>query len=189
MDNRTDEMLVESAKYGDDAAYRELMRRYMGPIFGFAKQYAKTTEDAEDIAQDTFFKAWKHLKRFKPDKTFRPWLYAIARNTALDQIKKRRASSFSELDSQDSELQFVDTLEDNEPLPSEDYERSELAAELTDSMKGLHPDHRRVLDMHYREGLTFNEIAAIMKKPMNTVKSWHRRALERVKKALPHRKP
>jgi RNA polymerase sigma-70 factor (ECF subfamily) len=183
-----DAELIEASQNGKDEAFRELMIRYMGPIFNFSRQYSKTDEDAEDITQDTFFKAWRHIKRFDSSKAFKPWLYAIARNTALDHLKRKRASAFSELDADDSEIQFVDTLEDDSPTPSDVFERQELAFEVAESLKELHPDHRAVLVMHYREELTFNEIADIMKKPMNTVKSWHRRALSKLKKTLAHRK-
>lgn len=184
-----DEELIKASQNGKDAAFRELMLRYMGPIFNFSKQYSKTDEDAEDITQDTFYKAWRHIKRFDASKAFKPWLYAIARNTALDHIKRKRASAFSELDSDETDIQFADTLEDEEPSPLDIFERQELAVEIADAMESLHPDHRAVLVMHYREELTFNEIADIMKKPMNTVKSWHRRALSKLRTVLTHRKP
>lgn len=183
-----DAELIEASQNGKDDAFRELMVRYMGPIFNFSRQYAKSDEDAEDITQDTFFKAWRHIKRFDPTKAFKPWLYAIARNTALDHLKRKRASVFSELDGEDSDIQFVDTLEDDMPTPGEIFEQKEVSLEVAESLKELHPDHRSVLLMHYREELTFIEIAEIMKKPMNTVKSWHRRALAKLKKSLAHRK-
>lgn len=185
----TDGELVLAAQRGQDQAFKELMERYIASIFNFSRQYAKTDEDAEDITQDAFFKAWRHIRRFDSTKPFKPWLYAIARNTALDHIKRKRASAFSELDADDSDIQFADTLEDEEPLQTELFERGELAREVAESMESLHPDHRAVLTMHYREELTFNEIADIMKKPMNTVKSWHRRALGKIRERLMHRKP
>jgi RNA polymerase sigma-70 factor (ECF subfamily) len=189
MADKTDRELVIACQKGDDEAFQELMHRNIQPIWNFIRQYAKTDDDAEDIAQDTFFKAWKHIKRFQADKAFRPWLYAIARNTALDHLKKRRASTFSELDGDDSDLSFADTLEDEELSPSETFELAELSAELEEAMSVLHPDHRAALVMHYRDQMTFDEIAVIMDKPMNTVKSWHRRAIGKLRGRLPHRKP
>ncbi|MDB5238866.1 MAG: polymerase sigma factor, sigma-70 family [Candidatus Parcubacteria bacterium] len=184
-----DTELAVTAQGGDDAAFQELMRRNIRPIWAFSRQYAKSDEDAEDIVQDTFFKAWKYLKRFTAGKAFRPWLYAIARNTALDYLKKRRSSSFSELHNDDTDSDFADSLEDAEPLAPEMFEKAELVAELDKSMEGLPPDYKAVLRMHYHDGMTFNEISEILGKPMNTVKSWHRRALQKVRKNLPHRKP
>src|SRR3954465_2834417 len=101
---RNDEALVEATKGGDDNAYQELMRRYAEAIYNFARQYAKNDEDAEDITQDSFYKAWKHIKRFTAERAWKPWLYARARNTALDYVKKKKASSFSELDDDENEL-------------------------------------------------------------------------------------
>jgi RNA polymerase sigma-70 factor (ECF subfamily) len=185
----SDNELAIAAQKGDDLAFQELMRRHVRPIWVFSRQYAKSDEDTEDIVQDTFFKAWKYLKRFEAGKAFRPWIYAIARNTALDHLKKRRSSSFSELHNEETDTAFEDTLEDTELLPSEVFEQTELSNELAKSMETLHPEYRAVLMMHYHEGMTFNEISEIVGKPMNTVKSWHRRALQKVRKHLPHRKP
>lgn len=179
--SHNEEALIKASKEGDETAFRDLMLKHIEAIYNYAKQYGKTEDDAEDITQDTFFKAWKHLKRFDAAKPFKPWLYAIARNTALDHVKKRRASAFSELDGNDTELQFSDTLEDEGPLPDEEFEKKEIAEEVSAALRTLNPDHRAVMEMHYREELTFNEIAEVMKKPMNTVKSWHRRALGRIR--------
>ena len=64
-----------ACKDGDDIAFQELMRRYIAPIFNFADQYVRNKEDAEDIAQEAFFKTWRYAKRFKSDKKFKPWLF------------------------------------------------------------------------------------------------------------------
>jgi RNA polymerase sigma-70 factor (ECF subfamily) len=180
----TDESLVESSKTGDDLAFRELMNRYVKPIFNFARQYSHNNEDSEDIAQDAFFKAWKHIKRFKKGRAFKPWIYAIARNTALDHVKKKRATVFSDLDDDENDIAFADTIADTEPLAHELFERRQSAEELDTVMDILHPDHRAVLVMHYREEMTFDEIAEATGKPMNTVKSWHRRALFKLRDRL-----
>ncbi|MBU6427025.1 RNA polymerase sigma factor [Patescibacteria group bacterium] len=179
-----DESLVEACKKKDDGAFSELMRRYTSSMYHFAVQYAKNEEDAEDIAQDAFFKAWKYIQRFKTGGKFRPWIYAITRNTALDHLKKKRAFSFSDLDNNDVDLDFADTLEDPEPLPDKVFADQELGNRLDEAMSVLHPDHGAVLIMHYRDGMTFDEISVVLKKPMNTVKSWHRRALLKMRERL-----
>lgn len=187
--SQNEEALVKASQQGDNKSFKELMLRYIAPIYNFSKQYSRAESDAEDITQDTFYKAWKHLKRFETGKSFKPWLYAIARNTALDHVKSKRTSAFSDFDDDDGDLQFVDGIEDSAPLPDEEFERKEIADEVTRALQTLSPDHRAVLVMHYREGLTFSEISEIMKKPMNTVKSWHRRALSKIRSLLLHRKP
>jgi RNA polymerase sigma-70 factor, ECF subfamily len=184
---RTDEELAKQCKDGDDDAFQELMQRYTRAIFSFARQYSKNSEDAEDIAQNSFFKAWKNIHQFKEGKSWKPWLFAIARNTALDYIRKKRTSAFSELDGEDGDTPFADTLQDTEPLAHEVFDQTRSATDVQAALEILHPDHRSVLMLHYHEELTFEEIADIMKKPMNTVKSWHRRALTKMREHMSHR--
>jgi RNA polymerase sigma-70 factor (ECF subfamily) len=183
---RSDQDLAEACRKQDHLAFQELMNRYMRQIFNFARQYAHTMEDADDIAQDTFFKVWKYITKYTRGRTFKPWLFTIARNTALDHLKKKKAAVFSDLDDNENDLLFVDTLEDPEPLPSELFENSMLVTKLTSALKILNPDHRAILLLHYRENMTFDEIADIVGKPMNTVKSWHRRALLKLRDMLTH---
>ncbi len=186
----TDEELLKKVKDGDDSAFKDLTNRYIKHIFNFVMQYVRIREDAEDVVQDTFFKTWKHLHRFKDGMKFKPWLFTIARNTSLDFIKKKKAISFSDMntDNDGDEINFSDTIVDTEPLPSEIFADKELALELKRAMSSLHPDHKTVLILHYHQEMTFEEISEIMKKPMNTVKSWHHRSLEKVKTKLMHRK-
>ena len=180
----TDEALVESSKTGDDLAFRELMSRYVKPIFNFARQYSHNNEDSEDIAQRRFLQGVETHKTLQE----RPCLQAVdlchSQNTALDHVKKKRATVFSALDDDENDIAFADTIADTEPLAHEIFERRQSAEELDTVMDVLHPDHRAVLVMHYREEMTFNEIAEATGKPMNTVKSWHRRALFKLRDKL-----
>ncbi len=189
----TDEDLILQIKSGNDTAYHILMSRYMKHIFNFILQYVRIREEAEDVAQDTFFKAWKYINRFKNGMKFKPWLFTIARNTALDYIKKKKATSFSEIDATTTDTEddssFAESVVDTEPLPSELFSRAQLSEQLDNAMSVLHPDHRAVLIMHYREDMTFEEIAETLKRPMNTVKSWHRRSLDKIRDSLVNIRP
>ena len=184
----TDEALVAGTQKKDDFAFWELTRRYAESIFNFVLQYTKDRDNAEDVAQDAFFKAWKHIDRFKTGGKWKPWLYAIARNTALDHIKKKKAFPFSTLDDDETDIAFADTLEDTEPLQDEMFDRGRLTDEITEVMTILHPDHGAIILMHYRDLMTFDEIAIVLGKPMNTVKSWHRRALQKLRREMAHRR-
>lgn len=190
---KTDEDLIGPIKSGDEFAFQILMSRYIQHVFNFVLQYVRIREEAEDVTQEAFFKAWKYIHRFKDGMRFKPWLFTIARNTALDYIKKKKAVAFSEIDAGNSDVEndtiFADTVTDLEPIPSEVFARTELANQLDQAMSILHPDHRAVLIMHYREDMTFEEIAVILNKPMNTVKSWHRRSLDKIRDALIHIRP
>ncbi len=191
MHKHTDEELVELTKDGDNQAFNILTERHVDHIYNFVRQYANPKEDADDITQDAFLKAWKHIKSFKKGKKFTTWLFTIARNSALDHIKKRRAFSFSQMDSfsggdldNTGDVSFTDTLKDPEPLSPEIFERKELAIELTKAMETLPEDWRAVLVMHYTDDMTFEEIATVISRPMNTVKSWHHRAIRKIRDIL-----
>ena len=197
MQSNTDEELVDLVKDGDHEAFGILTRRHVDHIYNFIRQYTTSSssqkEDTDDITQETFLKAWKHIGGFKKGKKFTTWLFTIARNSALDHIKKRRAFSFSDMDSfggNDDESEgggdgrFAETLKDPEPLSPEIFERKELALELTKAMDTLPPDWRAVLVMHYTDDMTFEEIATVISRPMNTVKSWHHRAIQKIREIL-----
>ena len=181
---KSDEELVELAKKGDDASYQELMRRSLKPVYNFVYTYVRTPEETDDITQDTFFKAWKFINQFKSEKKWRPWIFTIARNTALDHIKKKRAVPFSNLDDKDSSLQFSENIEDTEPLADQLFENAQNATEISVALKTLRAEYQSVIMLHYHQELTFEEIASVMGTPMNTVKSWHRRALEDIRRIL-----
>jgi RNA polymerase sigma-70 factor (ECF subfamily) len=182
--NKTDEQLAELCRKQDHQAFQELMNRYLRPIFNFNRQYARAIEDVDDITQDTFFKVWKYIGKFKQGMTFRPWLYTIARNTALDHIKKKKAVSFSELDDNENNLSFAETIEDIEPSQIEILENDILSKNLSGKLESLHPDYQAVITLRYNEEMTFEEIAVVVNRPMNTVKSWHRRALIQLQKLM-----
>ena len=197
MYDNTDEELVELAKEGDSEAFNILVRRHVDHIYNFVRQYTTHKEDADDITQEAFFKAWKHIKSFKKGKKFTTWLFTIARNSALDNIKKRKAFSFSDMDAfgqsgsaggsggnSSENTGFAETLKDPEPLAPEIFERKELAHELTEAMDTLPPDWKAVLVMHYTDDMTFEEIAAVVSRPMNTIKSWHHRAVLKIRDIL-----
>ncbi len=183
---RTDEELALASTNGDDDAFDELTKRYLAHIYNFVRRYGGK-EDAADITQETFLKAWKHIKRFKEGASFKTWLFAIARNTAFDRLRKRKPSLFSDFDPQEEGF-FEETIPDSELL-EELFERKEEIELLERGLLTLAPDDRAILLFHYHDEFTFEEIARILKKPMNTVKSRHRRALLKLRDFLNAPKP
>ncbi|MFA6601540.1 MAG: RNA polymerase sigma factor [Candidatus Paceibacterota bacterium] len=181
---QSDEDLAEMAGRQDNLAFQELANRYIKAIFNFSRQYMKNKEDAEDTTQETFYKAWKNIRQYQQGKAFRPWLYAIARNTSLDSIKKKKALVFSAIQDNENDLAFEETLRDLEPLPDSLFENKTNLEALTKALESLHPDQANILILHYRDELTFQEIAEVIGSPMNTVKSWHHRALIKLRRIL-----
>jgi RNA polymerase sigma-70 factor (ECF subfamily) len=184
MNKKTDAEIIRATIDGDADAFSDLVKRYSRDVYGFAFFMAKNESDAEDIAQETFVKVWKNLKKFKPEQKFKSWLLTIARNTTIDYIRKRRHAVFSDFDDEEGSNAIIETLADEERLADEIAELAESAEQTGRSVKELSDIYRSVLTLRYEGGLSFEEISKILKKPVNTVKSQHRRALIALRKVM-----
>lgn len=181
---KEDKKLIVGYLGGDDTALAVLIGRYIKPVYNFVYRFAgNNKEEAEDITQETFFKMWRNLKKYRTDENFKTWLFIIARNTAYDHLRKRKNFVFSDFDTEDA--RFEDTLTDKESLADELFALAENKELLAQAMSELSPQFREVLILHYDHELTFDEIGKILDEPLNTVKSRHRRAIEALRK-LPH---
>lgn len=180
----SDEQLIADYFNGDEQALEILVKKYLGPIYGFVFRYAGNEADAADITQDVFVKIWRKLKKFDAKKSFKVWLFSIAKNTALDFLKKKKAVPFSNFDDQEGNNVLAETLADPEPLPPEIFEKKELGELLNSALKKLSPADQEILALHYQDQLTFQEIGEILSEPLNTVKSRHQRAVVRLRKYL-----
>ena len=175
--NRSGEQLILDYIKGDEASLEWLVNRYLKPIYSFTHRYVGNAQDAEDVTQEGFVKAWKHLERFDQSKSFKTWIFSIAKNTAIDFFKKKKAIPFSEFENEEGEKMIIETLADPFPLPHELLERAGMAQMLTAAMDKLFPKYRMVLFLRYNDHFNFREIAESLGEPINTVKSRHRRAL------------
>src|SRR3989338_740099 len=177
--DRSDEELIRSYLNGGEEALRMLIARYLRPMYHFTYRYTASGPDAEDVTQEVFAKVWKNLKRYDERTSFRAWLFAIAKNTAIDWLRKRKIEPASTIDEE-----MTDALIDPAPLPSEIAETKMTASAVGEAAGRLEPGARTVLRFRYDDGLTFREIAGILKKPLDTVKSQHRRALAKLRALL-----
>ncbi len=177
MPSHTDEKLVSDYLAGDEESLEIIIKHYLKPIYGFVFRYAGNQADAEDIAQNVFVKMWRQLKKFDTKKNFKVWLFTIAKNTALDFLKKKKAVPFSAFEDKEGNNFLANTLADPAPLPQEIFERQELGQLLNSAIKKLPLAYQEVLSLHYQNQLTFQEIAEILSEPLNTVKSRHHRGV------------
>ncbi len=176
----TDEQLAEDSLRGHEPAFAELVSRYVKPLYRFVLQFVHDQDTAEDLVQETFVKAWKHLSRFDRTKKFKTWIFTIAKRTTYDFLKKKKTLSF---------VLFADeegkNVLENEPdqLPSaEDILDQETTAEQLAAAVGLlTPTYRTLLLLRYQEDFSLAEIAEILHEPYNTIKSRHQRALKSLK--------
>jgi RNA polymerase sigma-70 factor (ECF subfamily) len=183
METQSDGELIRRYRKGDERALSILIQRHLDAVYRFARRMVNDASLADDIAQDTFVKAWRHLGRFKTSKSFRTWVLSIAKNTAIDALRKKNPIAFSQLETEE-QTSFADTIPDSQPLAFEMLERQDSAHLLEDALMTLPPKSRSIVLMHETENLTFQDIADAMHEPMNTVKSRYRRALELLRRRL-----
>jgi RNA polymerase sigma-70 factor (ECF subfamily) len=180
---KNDQELISGYLAGDEDALEELIRRHIQPVYTFIYRYVGSPDEAQDILQDVFIRVWKNIKKYNPTKSFRVWIFTIAKNASLDWIKKKKAVPFSAFEMGDESLSFEDTLATPEPNAEELLEKDYSEEVLAKAMSSLTPVYRNVLVLR-STGLMFKEISEVVGKPLDTVKSQYRRALESLKKVL-----
>jgi RNA polymerase sigma-70 factor, ECF subfamily len=165
--------LVNSARNGDTAAFSVLVRRYEGKIFRLAMNITQNREDAEDVLQEAFLKAYEHLDQFQGNSKFYTWIVRIAVNQALMKLRKRRSDKAVSLDEQ------IDTGEDTvvreiaawDPDPEEQFSREELHEILTGAIEELAPIYKTVFTLRDVDGLSTEETAEALDLSVPAVKS------------------
>ena len=182
--NRSDGKIIADYFAGDEKSLELLILRYLKPIYSFTYKYVGNTQDAEDITQETFVKVWRNLKRFDNKKSFKSWIFTIAKNTRIDFLKKKKTVLFSEFENEEGENMFTESLADPAPLITEILEKAGITRILKNILELLAPKYRKVIFLRYNDHFNFREIAESLGEPLNTVKSRHRRALILLKKLL-----
>ncbi len=175
--NRSDEQLITDYFNGDQPSLEVLIQQYLKPIYNFVYRYVDSAHEAEDITQEVFVRMWRNLKRFNQKKSFKTWIFSIAKNASLDYLKKKKAIPFSEFNTKEGRNCITDVLADPSPLPQELLERAGMAQILTSAIEKLSSKYRMVLFLRYNDHFNFREIAEFLGEPLHTVKSRHRRAL------------
>jgi len=168
-----DLLLVEKVKAGDLSAFEQLMRQYDRQIFRIALHITQNREDAEDIVQDTFFKAFQKLHQFQGNSKFYTWLVRIAVNESLMRLRKRRSQKTVSMDDeiQTEEGSIPRDFADWMPNPEQNYNQAELADILRKTIKGLPPGFRTVFALRDIDGLSTEETAQALGLSVPAVKS------------------
>ena len=182
---RTDEELIAEFLSGDEKAFEELTARQLNTVYSFIYRLVGDTREAEDITQEVFLKAWKSLKKYNSETSrFKTWILRIARNAAIDYLRKRKYPVLSEFDDIEGHNVILETAADDTLLPDEIFAQGQDIEVLQKAVMELTPQHREILALHYTNHLTLEEIGRMLKEPHNTVKSRHRRALAALRKIL-----
>jgi RNA polymerase sigma-70 factor (ECF subfamily) len=167
--------LVRSAKAGDVNAFEELVRRYDRNVFRIANHITQNREDAEDVVQDAFLKAYQNLERFQEQSKFYTWLVRIAVNEALMRLRKRRTGTGRTV-SIDEDIETEDDtipreIADWSPNPEQMYSQAELKDILSRNIQGLPASFRTVFVLRDVEGLSTEETAEALQLSVPAVKS------------------
>jgi RNA polymerase sigma-70 factor (ECF subfamily) len=179
-----DERLVELALDGDQEAYGVLVRRYQRRLTAFLSQLVGDLELARELTQEAFIRAWSALERFDPRYRFSTWLFRIAHNLGIDQLRRKRLQTVSlyRTDSDGEELEMV--VADLEKDPLGHLENRALADELRAVIDGLRPEYRELVLLRHFAGLSYQEIADFKEMPLGTVKNKLFRAHSVLRRAL-----
>lgn len=166
--------LVKRCQNGDTKAYNELVTRYRGKVYAMIYNMVRNEQDAWDLAQDGFLKAWKSIGHFRGQSAFYTWLYRIMTNVTIDWLRKKQIQAGTEFDDA-VELHNIDpgstTTPKSEPLPDVRMEQAEIRKRIDAALQKLSPEHRAVVVMKEIDGLQYNEIAEALDCSLGTVMS------------------
>ena len=165
--------LVDAARTGDIKAFESLVRRYDRNVFRIAQHITQNREDAEDVVQDAFLKAYQNLGQFQGQSKFYTWLVRIAVNEALMRLRRRRPERMISLDEdvKTEEDSMPREVADWSPNPEQQYSQAELKEILGKTIQGLPPSFRTVFVLRDVEGLSTEETAATLDLSVPAVKS------------------
>lgn len=168
-----DVALVERARSGDLSAFDQLVRQYERQVFRIAQHITQNREDAQDVVQDAFFKAYQKLDQFQGNSKFYTWLVRIAVNEALMRLRKRRTAKTVSMDEevQTEEGSLPRDFADWTPNPEQQYKQAELKEILQKTIQGLPPGFRTVFTLRDVEGLSTEETAEALNLSVPAVKS------------------
>jgi RNA polymerase sigma-70 factor (ECF subfamily) len=168
---------VAQARAGAQEAYFELVRRYERPLYALIARMVRDTALAEDLSQEVFVKAFRSLDAYDPGRKFSSWLFKIAHNAAIDQLRKRGLDTQPLETDEEGESEPLRTMADPGAVsPSQRHERLEMAQAMEEAMRRLRPEYREIVVLRFQEDLAYEEIAEVTGLPLGTVKTHIHRA-------------
>jgi RNA polymerase sigma-70 factor (ECF subfamily) len=188
MDNekrKEDKNLIEKALSGDEKAYESLLNKYRNLVFSIMYKMVRNPQEAEDLTQEAFMKAFNSLESFNEEYAFSTWLMKIASNNCIDYLRKRKLKTYSIHD----QIQYKDEkieieLPDQEPTPEKFILQTERKNMIEDAINELPERYRYVIILRHKEEKSYEEISEILNLPLGTVKAQIFRAREILNKKL-----
>ncbi|HEU4588068.1 MAG TPA: sigma-70 family RNA polymerase sigma factor [Gemmatimonadales bacterium] len=188
---KTDQEIVALARAGQEAAYRELIRRYERPIFSLLVRMVRDRELAEDLAQETFIKALNAIESYRPEFKFSSWIFKIANNSAIDHLRRRELDTLSLEGSPHAETpEAIEAtalqIGDRQESPLDEVAARELGGQIEAAIAQLRPEYRSCILLRHVEGRAYEEIAQMLNLPLGTVKTYIHRARNELRQLLSH---
>lgn len=173
-----DAEIIRQVLAGHHEKFTDLVERYQVPLIHFLRRTLGSDEEVFDCAQEAFLAAYRNLSRYSEEHPFRAWLYTIARNKALDLVRKRR---------REVPLILDEHLVDHQPLPEEVWLAKEQAAMLTEVLNELPEHYGQALYLRFHQELSYEEIALVLGVPVSRVKTYLHRGKEKLRQHLERR--
>lgn len=170
---RTDEALMQAYQMGDQQAFRVLFDRYAPRLMRLMQRQISNTDDARDLVQQTFLQLHRARNDFREGAPLRPWIYTIALNLRRSYFRRARVHQPLDLDAPDPQ-----------PLPEHMLERRQVAAQVRAALEQLPESQRRVIELHWLEGMMFPEVARSVDASVSAVKVRAHRGYKRLRKIL-----
>ncbi|MDQ3491427.1 MAG: sigma-70 family RNA polymerase sigma factor [Acidobacteriota bacterium] len=174
---RSDGELIIDAIRGREDGFEELVRRYQRPITGYVFRMLGDYDSSLDVTQEVFIKVYNSLERYSSEYKFSTWLYRIARNAAIDHMRRNSINAQS-LETENADGTYQLQIESPNPSPEQDRERSEWRTEIGEVVKRLPSVYKELILLRHSQDLSYDEIADITGLPLGTVKNRLFRARE-----------
>ncbi len=185
----SDGILLGQSLAGDEYAFEALVSRYRSPLLNSIRRILKDDEQAFDVLQFVLLRLYVSQPTLQKDVPLRGWLFQVAHNRCIDELRKQRSRPslrFSELFSEDEsdELELTESIQDSQPLPEEIVEQHDLHIVLQQAIGKLPPMFRSVVQLRFFGELSFSEIGHTLKMPTSTAKTYWYRSLRRLRSTL-----
>ena len=180
-----DELLIRRAQRGDADAFEQLLLEHQKNVYNLCYRMAGNPDDAMDLSQETFLRAWRCLDQYQFASAFSTWLYRLCSNICIDFLRRRRRQQTVPLTFEDADgEEQTYAVPDAQPLPEEQVELKLTRETLAAAMAQLLPEHRAVLQLRVVNEMNYEQIADVLDIQIGTVKSRLSRARNQLKKIL-----
>ena len=166
--NKKIEINISKAKEGNQIAFRFLLDTFWGDVYSYQLKRTKSENEAEDIAIQTFSKAFDKIHTFNDEYVFKTWLIAISKNVHIDLLRKKKVSISTETTAEQEDKVYL--VVDENPTPEDKIIRDQNLAKLLRDIKQLKPKYQEVIQLRYFQELSYKEISTQINEPMNNVK-------------------